>query len=130
MYVTDTHAFVYFALNRPSRLGRRAARLFKEADAGKMLIYVPSIVLWEVVSIVRRKVLHLPGEFDHWCRDLQASAGFAIEPLDWVDIDEARKLPFSDPYDCLIGGTAIRMAMPLITRDSVIVDSGLVETVW
>lgn len=95
-----------------------------------MLIYIPSIVLWEVVSIVRRKVLHLPGEFDHWCRDLQASAGFAIEPLDWVDIDEARKLPFSDPYDCLIGGTAIRMAMPLITRDSVIVDSGLVETVW
>jgi PIN domain len=56
---------------------------------------------------------------------IENSAGFAIMPLDWLDVEEARKLRFADPYDCLIAGTAIRLNMPLITRDHVIVDSKL-----
>ena len=53
----------------------------------------------------------------------------AIEPLEWQDIKEARLLPFRDPADCLIVGTAIRLGYPLITKDQEIVDSGLVETI-
>jgi len=30
----------------------------------------------------------------------------------------------------LIVGTALRLGMPLITKDEAIVDSGLVETIW
>jgi PIN domain nuclease of toxin-antitoxin system len=33
-------------------------------------------------------------------------------PLDWTDVDEAHKLPFSDPSDRLIAGTATRLDMP------------------
>jgi PIN domain nuclease of toxin-antitoxin system len=55
---------------------------------------------------------------------------FSIVPLDWTDVDEARKLPFSDPRDRLIAGTAIRLDMPLITRDETITRSRLLETVW
>jgi len=50
--------------------------------------------------------------------------------LEWLDVDAARTLPFSDPYDCLIAGTALRMGLPLITQDEEIVESGLIETVW
>ena len=40
------------------------------------------------------------------------------------------ELPFDDPFDCLIAGTALRIGVPLITKDTVISESGLVETVW
>ena len=128
MYVTDTHPFVHHLQQKHSRLGRKSQRLFKDADAGKTLIYVPSIVLWE---IGRRNGLLEPTEkFDSWCRNLNAEQGYAIAPLEWQDVHEARGLPFRDPVDCLIAGTAIRFGYPLITKDQVIVDSGLVETVW
>jgi PIN domain nuclease of toxin-antitoxin system len=130
MYVSDTHAFVYFAQGRRAFLGPKVRRLFQQADEGKCLIYVPVIVLWEVAILAARSYIQIPQRFDHWCRSIENSRGFAIAEFDWLDVDEARKLPFSDPYDCLIAGTAIRHEMPLITRDQIIVDSGLVETIW
>ena len=130
MYVTDTHGLVYHSRGKASQLGIRARRLFQKADSGNSLIYVPTIALWEIAVLVARRYLDLPYHFDHWCRSIENSAGFAIMPLDWLDVEEARRLPFADPYDCLIAGTAIRLNMPLITRDHVIVDSKLVETVW
>jgi PIN domain nuclease of toxin-antitoxin system len=130
MYVTDTHGLVYHSRGKTSQLGIKARRLFQKADSGNSLIYIPTIALWEIAVLVARRYLDLPYHFDHWCRSIENSAGFAIMPLDWLDVEEARKLPFADPYDCLIAGTAIRLNMPLITRDHVIVDSKLVETVW
>ena len=68
--------------------------------------------------------------FQHWCRGLQNHRGFDIVALDWLDVNEARSISLTDPYDRLIVGTALRLDMPLITRDQQIVDSGLVETIW
>ena len=128
MYVTDTHPFVHHLQKRYSRLGRKSRRLFKDADDGKILIHVPTVVLWE---IGRRGGLLEPTEkFDSWCRNLSAAPGYAIEPLEWHDVHQARSLPFRDPVDCLIAGTAIRLGYPLITKDRAIAESGLVETTW
>jgi PIN domain nuclease of toxin-antitoxin system len=68
--------------------------------------------------------------FDIWCRRLAQTQGFSIAALEWEDVNEARAFPFSDPFDCLIAGTAARLGMPLITKDSEIAGSGLVETIW
>ena len=128
MYVTDTHPLVHRLQGKYSRLGRAARRLFRDADEEKVLIYVPSVVLWEIVR--PGALLDLSRGFDQWCRDLNSARGYAIEPLAWEDVSQARQLPFRDPFDCMIAGTAIRLGMPLITKDQAIVDSGLVETVW
>lgn len=130
MYVSDTHAFVYFAQGKRALLGPRSRSLFIEADEGRCLIYVPAIVLWEVAILVARGYIQIPQRFDHWCRGIENSPGFAMAALEWLDVDEARKLPFSDPFDCLIAGSAIRREMPLITRDRAIMESGLVDTIW
>jgi PIN domain nuclease of toxin-antitoxin system len=50
--------------------------------------------------------------------------------LEWQDVDHARHLPFKDPFDCLIAGTAMRLAMPLITKDTAMRESHVVETMW
>jgi len=128
MYVTDTHAFVHYSQRKTSKLGRRSRRVFRDADEGKALIYVPTIVLWEIVR--PPGLLSHRDRFDSWCRHLNEGPGYAIAPLEWQDVNEARYLPFRDPADCLIVGTALRLGMPLITKDEAIVDSGLVKTIW
>ena len=128
MYVTDTHPFVHYSQRKISKLGRRSQRVFRDADEGKVLIYIPAIVLWEITR--PPGLLSQTERFESWCRRLNQGPGYAITPLDWQDVNEAHHLPFRDPADCLIVGTALRLGMPLITKDQIIVDSGLVETIW
>lgn len=130
MYVTDTHSFIYYALAKPRKLGQAARQLFIDADEGKTVIYVPAIVLWEIWMTVKEGDFSLPMRFDHWCRALESSPGFAVAPLGWQVVDESRRFPFKDPFDCLIAGTATLLGMPLITKDRNIEDCNLVETVW
>lgn len=130
MFVTDTHPMAHYAGRKYSRLSKRSLQLFEEALAGRIVISVPTAALWEITGLMEVGAVQLPSRFDHWCRDLEKQSGFLIEPLLWADVNEARRLPFRDPMDRLIVGTAIRLDLPLITKDQAIVDSGLVETIW
>ena len=129
-FVTDTHPLAYYADRRFSKMSKRARRIFDDAQEGDVLICVPTIVLAELMILLRLDRLRIPQAFDKWCRELDADPGFSIEPLLWPDVDEMRQLPFKDPFDRMIVGTAKRLRLPLITKDVDIADSGLVETVW
>src|SRR2546422_711859 len=94
------------------RRGKRAKSLFERAEEERALIYVPSVVLWELADQLRLGTLRLRQRFDHWCRALGSKQGFQIQPLLWEDVNEARGLPFDDPFDCLIAGTALRIGVP------------------
>lgn len=130
MYVADTHALVHYAFNRKPLLGKRAMRAFEKADAGEVVIFVPTVVLWEVSRLAGLGKIRLQQTFEQWCRSLDSKPGFSIVSLEWVDIKESRLLPFSDPFDCFIAGTALRLDAPLITKDREIVDSKRVQTLW
>jgi PIN domain nuclease of toxin-antitoxin system len=57
--------------------------------------------------------------------------GMPLTPLMPEDIDEARALvQLRDPFDRLIAGTAVRLALPLLTNDSRITASGRLRTYW
>jgi PIN domain nuclease of toxin-antitoxin system len=130
MHLTDTHSLLYYANQRQNRLGKNARRIFQRAEAGKSLIMIPTVVLWEVSQRLKDGTLTLTMNFDQWCRGLNDARGFSITPLEWEDVNEARRFRFRDPFDCLIAGTAARLGMPLITRDAELCESGLIETVW
>ena len=130
MYVSDTHALIYYVDQKLSRLGKAARRIFEAAEAGKALIYVSTVLLWEVSNRITDGDIILPMPFDQWCRSFDQAPGFSLTALEWQDVHEARSFPFKDPFDCLIAGTASRLGMPLITKDAGISESGLVETVW
>src|SRR4051812_18406460 len=129
-FVTDTHPLAYYAGRRFSKLSKRVRGLFDSAHDGAVLINVPTIVLSELTILFRMDRLRIPLSFDKWCRDIEANPGFSIEPLLWTDVNEMRQLPFKDPFDRMIVGTANRLRLPLITKDTEIVDSELIETVW
>jgi len=130
MHVADTHALIYYSRNAMSRLGSEAKRIFTKADAGKTVVYLPTIVLWEVVHLIEQGRVRPFHSFEQWCRTLDNHPGFSILPLEWLDVNQARGLPFKDPFDRLIVGTALRLDIPVITKDQTITDSRRVQTVW
>ena len=53
-----------------------------------------------------------------------------LAELLWTDVNEMHMLPFKDPFDRMIVGTAKRLHAPLITKDDAITGSHLVDVVW
>jgi len=54
MYITDTHGFVWYLTDDP-RLGKRAKRIFEACDNNQEVIVIPTIVLIESSSSLKRK---------------------------------------------------------------------------
>ncbi len=104
-----------------------------DADNGANEIFVPSIVLVELIYLAEHKRIErklVTDAFDLLTAD---SANYIVAPL---DIETARVLPdidrnkIPDMPDRVIVSTARRLSIPLITRDQRITASGLVNLVW
>ena len=131
VFVTDTHPLIWYASGKHSRLSQRVVRIFEDAQAGRALIVIPSPVFWEIALLVEHGKIALRESFQHWASALVARQGFDLAALSLDVIAEAHRLTFhGDPFDRTIVATAILMDLPLITKDQVIVNSGLVEVAW
>ena len=130
-FVTDTHGFVFYAMGKIELIGRRARRVFTQAEKRRATIYIPTVCFFELLLLLERGKVRSNMSFPKWKSGVERSGAFVIEPLTWEDVEEARSLrSLADPFDRLIAGIANRLHSPLITRDSELVDSGLVETLW
>jgi PIN domain nuclease of toxin-antitoxin system len=128
-YVADTHALVWF-LSRPSKLGRRAARVF-EGLGVTAEVHVSAISLWEVALLHDEGHLRLTEGFPAWCDGLASVRGIRLEPLLRDDIEHARTLGrLSDPSDRLIAGTALRLGVPMLSKDSSLKAEKGLRLVW
>lgn len=124
----DTHALHWY-LFRPKRLGKKAARFLREADAGRKLISIPAIVMVEL-SLLREA-----GRGTATVADVEAL--FAAQPAFSVlsmDLAQAREFAvlgsLDDPFDRLVVSAARTERVPLVSADTVISLSGLVEVIW
>ena len=79
IYVTDTHPLVFWASDRKNRLGKRARRIFQEAESGKHSIAVPIMVLEETARLIEKKVVQLSIPFRRWAEELDRSANFQVQ---------------------------------------------------
>jgi predicted nucleic acid-binding protein len=131
-YVADTHALVWH-LSASGSLSAKAASIFTEADAGLHRIYVPSIVLVELVYLIEKQRLDR-SLFRQMVSLLNTEGGsYALAPL---DIQVAQALPeidrtlVPDMPDRIIAATAKALGLPLITRDPAIGNVGSLQVLW
>ncbi|MEK7831151.1 MAG: type II toxin-antitoxin system VapC family toxin [Acidobacteriota bacterium] len=130
LYVADTNALIYHTTNR-SRLSKRALAAFESAEQNQALIYIPAPALWEVSNLEKAGHINLRLPFQKWLNELLAQNGFDVVPLDAEIISEARSYGFNDDiFDAAIVATAKVKDLPLITRDTAIITSGIVEICW
>ncbi len=127
-YVADTHALYWYFTNSP-QLGARASAAFNEADNRQALIYVPAIAVAELYYL--NKKYGFPLAIPAIIAQLQQGAQFELLPFEArevLEFDTNAAVP--EMHDRMIVGVAARLSVPCLTRDSQIVNSGLVKVVW
>ena len=129
--VTDTNALLYHASGPSRMLGRQAARHLQDCDAGRVLTYVPTGVIWELAMLARVGRADLGRSVRQFFDDLFSKPSY--QPLDVSpeQVYDASELGFNrDPFDGLIVAAARSLNLPLITRDEAIRTSGAVRVLW
>ena len=127
--VTDTHALLYHAAGRG--LGPAAMALFERAEMRRAVIYVPAAVVWEVTLLARAGKINLRRTPQVFFTDLFTNVAYQPYDLTIEQVFAADELRFSrDPFDALIVAAARALELPLITRDTDIVGSQALKTIW
>ena len=95
------------------------------------MVYVPMAVVWEVTFLARAGQIDLRRSASAFFGDLFLNPSY--QPLDLTleqvyAADEARFT--RDPFDALVVAAAEVLSLPLITRDSVLVQSRAVKVIW
>lgn len=128
--VTDTHPLIFHAAGG-SRLGKKARQVFAAAEAGRAIIYVPAVVVWEVGLLARAVRINLHRPVRAFFQDLFTNSAFQPHPLDIDQIFSGDELNFTrDPFDQLVAAAARDLDLPLLTRDDAIRASDTVEVIW
>jgi PIN domain nuclease of toxin-antitoxin system len=131
-YVADTHAVVwhYFV---PHLVGKAARRALLDADAGSAKIYLPAVAIAEMIMIIEKQriagvtMAMLVSQF----QAMRNSGCYEFLPLFPDLVISSRALTaVHEIFDRLIVADALRLNLPLITRDSDIRSSKLVNTIW
>jgi PIN domain nuclease of toxin-antitoxin system len=134
-YIVDTHPLIWTTNpNKKSKISRRVQKIFDNVENGKDIVYVPAPVIWELGAYYRARVFKADKYllFRHWVQEevfIHPNLVFLETTLEDVLLAGDFKVN-PDPFDNLIVATAIRMDLPLITKDENITLSGACKTVW
>ena len=120
-YVTDTHFLIWHLQDNPC-LSHRGRSIFLQADEGKAIVVIPTIVLVEMVYLADKKRIANP--LVEKALDLHRVGGnYQVIPLNLAVVEALERIPRSvvpDMPDRIIAATALLLELPLLTRDSAI----------
>jgi PIN domain nuclease of toxin-antitoxin system len=127
-FVTDTHALLWWFTDSP-RLSRKAAEILQGCDNGENIIFIPSIVIAEALSVFEKKRVFF--DFKTLFKKMNESDNFVLIPLDYpilrkmIDLKDIPEL-----HDKIIVSTAMYLGLPLITKDKTIQQLPYLKTIW
>lgn len=127
-YVTDTHALIWWFADSP-RISVKAAEIFAKCERGETVIFIPSIVIAEALSIFDKK--RVSFDFRKLFRKIHDSENFVIIPLDYPVLQKMVTLQdIPELHDKIIASTTKYLNLPLITKDEILRNYPVIKTVW
>ncbi len=129
--ITDTHPLIWYMTGQMRRLPKKVAKVFDSATEGRIAIFIPLVVLWEVSMTVKAGKVRLPLPLDEYVQTKFFANSISILPIEVDDIMHSHRLRFTnDPFDTMIVAMAKRIEAPLITGDAVIHKHKPCELFW
>jgi PIN domain nuclease of toxin-antitoxin system len=127
-YVADTHALLWW-FTSSSNLGSRAFEIFQECERGATVIFIPTIVIAEALSVFDKK--RIAFDFKQLFRKITRSENYIIIPLDIPILQKMIDLKnIPELHDKIIVSTAKYLNVSLITKDTVLQNFAHIKTVW
>lgn len=131
MILLDTCAIIWDALD-PTKLSDKAKAAIEKADKHEALI-ISDISIWEIAMLVKRsriEVATTAANFINLFLESRNVSVVSISPeIAELSVNFGAEIN-SDPADRIIAATSIIHNAQLITADSNLRQSSLVDTVW
>lgn len=127
-FLTDTHALLWHFTNS-RKIGQKAKDIFHKCEKGGCIIFIPSIVIAECLSIFDKKKVIF--DFKDLFNRIRISENYVIIPLDYkilLHMSETEEV--AELHDKIIVATAKLLGTPLITKDTLLVNLKTITTVW
>lgn len=124
-YLLDTHAFLWFLIDSSDL--SVAAKAIIEDDQNAILLSIGSI--WEMAIKKSLGKLDIPDPFDEFLSRQIVENNIKLLEASFEHVSLVAKLPFHhrDPFDRLLIAQALTEQIPLIGRDTVFDDYGVVR---
>lgn len=127
-YVTDTHALIWWFIDSP-KISSKAAEIFEKCERGENVVFIPSIVMAEALTIFEKKKVSF--NFKNLLQKIDASQNFMLIALDYPLLQEMMTLKdIPEIHDKIIASTAKHLKAPIITKDKTLQKSSFIKTVW
>src|SRR3990172_4142214 len=126
-FLTDTHALLWHFINSP-KISQKTREIFNKCERGECIIFIPSIVLAECLSIFDKKKVTF--DFKALFSRIRESENYVIIPLDQrILLQMVETKEVTELHDKIIVATAKLLESPLITKDGFLLKLKTIATV-
>ena len=127
-FVADTHALLWWFTDSP-KISTTVSEIFEQCERGVNIIFIPSIVVAELLSIFDKK--RVSFNFKNLFNKIDTSENFVLIALDYPILQKMialREVP--ELHDKIIASTAKYLRAPIITKDKILQSQPSIRTVW
>ena len=127
-FVADTHALLWRFTNSP-KMSSRASEIFEKCENGENIIFIPSIVIAESLSIFDKK--RISFNFKNLLKKIYTSENFVLIALDYPILQKMMALKeVPELHDKIIVSTAKYLKVSIITKDKILQKLPSIKTIW
>jgi len=127
-FVSDTHALIWWFTNSP-KISSKASEIFEKCEMGENVIFIPSIVIAEALSIFDKK--RLSFNFRNLFKKINDSENSVLVALDYPILRKMVALKeIPELHDKIIVSTAKYLNLSIITKDKSLRNLPSIKTIW